>query len=180
MLFSLGHAGEAYRKVYWHPLKRRPVCETIDRKDIILSDGAVSMEACSRITHRSRMRPSIVKQMQLAGAWRDVSLLNGVMMPDLNIVDRKSEDLAGITQKLTLTGEEADKEIYECYCELDLKGYEHEEDGEKTGLPLPYRVTIDKTQGRFWKSADGGKKEIHPMCGKKFLLNMYLFGVSRC
>ena len=32
MFFSLGHGGEAYKKVYYHPLKRRPVSETIDRK----------------------------------------------------------------------------------------------------------------------------------------------------
>jgi hypothetical protein len=160
MLFSLGHGGEAYKKVYWHPLKRRPVSETIDRKDIILSDGAVSLESCARITHRSRMRPSVVKQMQLAGAWRDVSLTTGLLMPDLNVVDRKLEEIAGIQPKLNLTSEDTDREIYECYCELDLKGYEHEEDGEQTGLAIPYRVTIDKDSRqvleirRWWEEGD--------------------------
>ena len=160
MFFSLGHGGEAYRKVYWHPLKRRPVCETIDRKDIILSDGAISLEACARITHRSRMRPSVVKQMQLAGAWKDVSLSTGLLMPDMNIVDRKLDEIAGIMPKMNLTMEDTDREIYECYCELDLKGFEHEEDGEQTGLPLPYRVTIDKDSRqvleirRWWEEGD--------------------------
>jgi len=160
MFFSLGHGGEAYKKVYWHPLKRRPVSETIDRKDIILSDGAVSLEACGRITHRSRMRPSIVKQMQLAGAWRDIALSNGVTMPDLNVVDRKLDDIAGLMPKMNIGLEDSDREIYECYCELDLNGFEHTEDGEKTGLPLPYRVTIDKDSRqileirRWWAEGD--------------------------
>ena len=160
MFFSLGHGGEAYKKVYWHPLKRRPVSETIDRKDIILSDGAVSLEACGRITHRSRMRPSIVKQMQLAGAWRDVPLSYGVVSPDLNIVDRKLDEIAGLMPKMNLGMEEVDREIYECYCELDLTGFEHEEEGEKTGLPLPYRVTLDKDSRqileirRWWEEGD--------------------------
>ena len=44
MFFTLGHGGEAYKKVYFHPIKRRPVSETVDRKDLILSDGAVSLE----------------------------------------------------------------------------------------------------------------------------------------
>jgi hypothetical protein len=145
MFFSLGHGGEAYKKVYFHPLKRRPVSETIDRKDIILSDGAVSLEACGRVTHRSRMRPSIVKQMQLVGAWRDVPLDGNVYSPSLNRVDQKLDSISGIQPKLTIGGmDEQDREIYECYCELDLAGFEHEEEGEKTGLPLPYRVTIDK------------------------------------
>lgn len=161
MFFSLGHGGEAYRKVYYHPLKRRPVVETIDRKDIIISDGAVSLEACGRITHRSRMRSSVVKQMQLAGVWRDVSLSTGGIMPDLNVVDRKLDEIAGIMPKMNLGAfEESDREIYECYCELDLHGFEHEEDGEKTGLPLPYRVTIDKEARqvleirRWWEEDD--------------------------
>ena len=160
MFFSLGHGGEAYKKVYYHPLKRRPVSETIDRKDIVLSDGAVSLESCGRITHRSRMRPSVVKQMQLAGAWRDVSLSSGAITPDLNIVDRKLDDIAGMMPKMGLNLEENDKEIYECYCELDLQGFEHKEDGEETGLPLPYRVTIDKESKqileirRWWEEGD--------------------------
>ena len=161
MFFSLGHSGEAYRKVYYHPLKRRPVVETIDRKDMILSDGAVSLEACGRITHRTRMRASIVKQMQLAGVWRDTSLSAGNVVPDINIVDRKLDDIAGIMPKLSMGAmEEADREIYECYCELDLKGFEHKEDGEETGLPLPYRVTMDKESRqileirRWWEEGD--------------------------
>jgi len=159
-LFSLGLNGEIYRKAYWDPLKRRPVVQTIDRKDIVLSDGAVSLEACGRITHRTRMRPSIVKQMQLAGAWRDVSLTTGLLMPDLNVVDRKLEDIAGVMQKMNLANEDTDREIYECYCELDLKGFEHKDDDEETGLPLPYRVTIDKDSRqileirRWWEEGD--------------------------
>ena len=160
MFFSLGHGGEAYKKVYWHPLKRRPVSETIDRKDIILSDGAVSLEACGRITHRSRMRPSVVKQMQLVGAWRDVALDGGVAMPDLNIVDRKLDEISGMQPKMNMGMEDSDREIYECYCEIDLKGFEHTEDGETTGLPLPYRVTLDKESRqileirRWWEEGD--------------------------
>ena len=161
MYFSLGHGGEAYKKVYFHPLKRRPVSETIDRKDIILSDGAVSLESCARITHRTRMRPSVVKQMQLAGAWRDVSLTAGAYTPDLNRVDRKLDEIAGIEPNVQIGGiDDPDREIYECYCELDLRGFEHEEDGEPTGLPLPYRVTLDKDSRqileirRWWEEGD--------------------------
>lgn len=161
MFFSLGLNGECYRKVYFHPLKRRPVVETIDRKDIILSEGSVSLEACGRVTHRSRMRPSIVKQMQLAGVWRDANTYSGIVSPDLNQVDRKIDDLAGMSPKsLTVGLEEQDREIYECYCELDLAGFEHKEDDEETGLPLPYRVTIDKESRqileirRWWEEGD--------------------------
>jgi len=159
MFFSLGMGGEAYKKVYIHPIKRRPVSETIDRKDLILSDGAVSLETCARVTHRSEMKPSDVKRMQLAGIWRNVTL--GMASPgDNNPVDIALENVSGVDPKYSIEPGETDREIYECYCELDLEGFQHEEDGAPSGLPLPYRVTIDKDSRqileirRWWEEGD--------------------------
>ena len=39
--------------------------------------------------------------------------------------------------------DDRDREIYEIYCELDIKGHEHKFKGKVTGLEIPYRVTID-------------------------------------
>ena len=159
MFFSLGMGGEAYKKVYQHPIKRRPVSETIDRKDLILSDGAVSLEACARVTHRSEMKPSDVRRMQLAGIWRNVPL--SMATPgDNNPVDIALENVSGVDPKYSIEPGETDREIYECYCELDLPGFEHQEDGAPSGLPLPYRVTIDKDSRqileirRWWEEGD--------------------------
>lgn len=161
MFFTLGHGGEAYKKVYFHPIKRRPVSETVDRKDLILSDGAVSLEACSRVTHRSKMRPSEIKRMQLAGVWREAPLGPPAMSTmATNTVDVALQNISGFDPKSTVEPEEVDREIYECYCEIDLRGYEHSEDGEATGLALPYRVTIDKDSKqileirRWWEEGD--------------------------
>ena len=154
MFFSLGLGGEAYKKVYYHPLKQRPVSETIDRKDIILSDGAVSLEACSRITHRSKMKPSDVKRLQISGAWRDVSLMSNFLGLG-NPVEITLQEIAGVDPKTTLEPNETDREIWEVYCELNLSGFEN-----KDGLPLPYRVTIDKESReildirRWWEEGD--------------------------
>ena len=159
MFFSLGMGGEAYKKVYIHPIKRRPVSETIDRKDLILSDGAVSLEACARVTHRSEMKPSDVKRMQLAGIWRNVPL-GMATMGDNNPVDIILENVSGVDPKSSIEPGETDREIYECYCELDLPGFEHKEEGAPSGLPLPYRVTIDKDSRqileirRWWEEGD--------------------------
>jgi len=159
MFFSLGFGGEAYKKVYFHPIKRRPVSETIDRKDLILSEGAVSLEACGRVTHRSKMKPSDVKRMMITGFWRDVSL-SQIGMPNDNSVDNKLANIAGVAPKTSIEPEEMDREIYECYCELDLQGFEHKEDGAATGLALPYRVTMDKESRqvleirRWWEDGD--------------------------
>jgi hypothetical protein len=159
MFFSLGHGGEAYKKVYWHPVKRRPVSETVDRKDLILSSGAVSLEACQRVTHRSTVKPSDVKRMQLAGAWRDCTL-GQVALNSENPVDEKLANVAGFDLQSMTAPDKRNREIYESYCELDLQGYEHKEKGKVTGLPLPYRVTIDKDSRevleirRWWDEDD--------------------------
>jgi len=161
MFFSLGHGGEAYKKVYYHPIKRRPVSETVDRKDLFLSDGAVSLEACSRVTHRSKMRPSEIKRMQLAGVWREALLGPATLTTSAtDTVDVALQNISGFDPKTSLEIEELDREIYECYCEIDLRGYEHSENGETTGLALPYRVTIDKDSKqileirRWWEEGD--------------------------
>lgn len=159
MFFSLGLGGEAYKKVYYHPLKRRPVSETIDRKDLILSDGAVAIEAAARVTHRSKMKPSDVKRMQLSGTWRDVTLTSSTFTMG-NVVDVELANISGVEPKTLMEPREVDREIYECYCELDLRGFEHKEDGQATGLPLPYRVTLDKDSRqvleirRWWEEGD--------------------------
>lgn len=161
MFFTLGHGGEAYKKVYFHPIKRRPVSETIDRKDLILSDGAVSLEACARVTHRSKMKPSDIKRMQLAGVWREAPLGPPAMSTMANnTVDLALQDISGFEPKTTIEQEEVDREIYECYCEIDLPGYEHKEDGDTTGLAIPYRIVIDRDSKavleirRWWEEGD--------------------------
>jgi hypothetical protein len=173
MFFSLGHGGEAYKKVYYHPLKRRPVSDTIDRKDLILSDGAVSIEACGRVTHRSKMKPSDVKRMQLSGVWRDVNLTQASLSGE-NAVDLKLSTVAGVAPKSSVEPEQLDREIYECYCERDIIGFEHKENGEPTGLSVPYRITIDRDSRqvleirRWWDEDD-------PLCIRKEVFVEYIF-----
>jgi hypothetical protein len=159
MLFSLGFGGEAYKKVYNDPLKRRPVAQTIDRKDLILADGAVSLEHCKRVTHRVIMAPSDVRRMMLLGAWRKIQLGYPSLEQPL-ITDQKLSDISGVELKTTVEENEQDHTIYECYCELNLKGFEHKDDGDETGLALPYRVTMDKDTRqvleirRWWREGD--------------------------
>lgn len=159
MIFALGFSGSQYRKVYHHPIKRRPIAEWVPEQDMILSDGAVSLESCGRITQVISMRPSVFRRMQLAGVYRDVPLSSPAMQMG-NKVDEKIDQIVGVMPTHSTDEAENDRTIWECYCELDLKGFEHEEKGEVTGLPLPYRVTLDKDSQqvleirRWWKEGD--------------------------
>jgi len=159
LFFSLGFCGTAFKKVYYCPIRRRPVSEFVDVKDVIVSNAETSIQSSPRVTHSIRMSASILKRMQLAGIYRDVTLTD-VSPGQRNIADQKIDQLQGITPNTASRAEQNDRDIYECYCELDLPGYEHEEDGEATGLRLPYRVTIDKASEqvleirRWWKDGD--------------------------
>jgi hypothetical protein len=87
------------------------------------------------------MRPSIVKRMQILGVYRDVDL-GTPSMRRLDPLQREERDQQGISSDST-NPLDRDREIYECYCELDIKGFEHKHKGKISGLEIPYRVTVD-------------------------------------
>ena len=141
MLFMLGFGGTAFKKVYFCPLRGRPVSETVDADDLIVNNAATTLNDAKRVTHRVYMRPSTVKRLQILGVYRDISLTT----PDqesLDAVQREKMSQQGIAME-SRNAEDRDREIYECYCELDIPGFEHRHKGKITGLEIPYRVTID-------------------------------------
>jgi len=159
MLFEVGFSGVAFKKVYSCPLRRRPVSETIFGKDLIVSNAATDLDNAGRVTHRIDMRPSVLKRMQIAKVYRDVPVGQPESQPD--VVTQAVNNVQGI-QQTTTRPEDQDYEVLECYCELDLAGFEHTDEttGEPTGLPLPYRVTIEKASKqvleirRNWQEGD--------------------------
>lgn len=142
MLLMTGFGGTGFKKVYYCPLRERPVSESVDAVDLIVNNEATDLTNARRITHRIRMRPSVVKRMQLVGAWRDITL-GAPMAVQQNSADIEKKDIEGVAPIGNTDPEDRDREIYECYCELDIKGYEHKKDGRATGLEVPYRVVID-------------------------------------
>ena len=141
MLLMLGFGGTAFKKVYQCPLRNRPVSESVDADDLIVNNAATDLQNAKRITHRVYMRPSTVKRLQILGVYRDVEL-SAPKAPDLDSVKREKNAQQGIEPEATRPVDR-DREIYECYCELDIKGFEHKWKGKITGLEIPYRVTID-------------------------------------
>lgn len=141
MLLMLGFGGTAFKKVYFCPLRNRPVSETVDADDLIVNNSATDLSNAKRVTHRIEMRPSTVKRMQILGVYRDVDLGTPKQI-DPDAVKREKDAQQGVKPD-SMKPEDRDREIYECYCELDLPGFEHKRKGKETGLEIPYRVTID-------------------------------------
>ena len=141
MLFYIGFGGDGFKKVYNCPLRRRPVSESIDAEDLIISDTATDLQNAGRVTHRIKMRQSTLKRMQILGVYLDVDL-SPPAIPEKTAVEKQMEQITGQSDENKLP-EDRDYEVYEIYCELDIDKYAPKEFKGK-GLPLPYRVTIEK------------------------------------
>ena len=141
MLLMLGFGGTAFKKVYYCPLRNRPVSETVDADDLIVNNSATDLQNAKRVTHRSYMKASTVRRLQILGVYKDTDL----PMPkqiDLDAAQREEKSQQGVAAG-SYRPEDRDREIYECYCELDIVGFEHKYKGKVSGLEVPYRVTID-------------------------------------
>jgi hypothetical protein len=141
MLLMLGFGGTSFKKVYFCPLRNRPVSESVDADDLIVNNSATDLSNAKRITHRSYMRPSTVKRLQILGVYRDIPL-SAPGFISLDSVQREKAAQQGI-ETSSFNPDDRDREIYECYCELNIGGFEHTWKGKDTGLEIPYRVTID-------------------------------------
>jgi hypothetical protein len=141
MLLMLGFGGTAFKKVYFCPLRGRPVSESVDADDLIVNNAATDLSNAKRITHRIMMRGSTVKRMQILGVYKDVDL-SAPKQVNLDAAQRQKLEQQGIALD-QMNPDDRDREIYECYCELNIKGFEHKIRGAETGLEIPYRVTID-------------------------------------
>ena len=141
MLLMLGFGGTAFKKVYFCPLRNRPISESVDADDLIINNAATDLSNAKRITHRIYMRPSTVKRMQILGVYRDIKL-STPNAPSYDEVQREERAQQGITDS-GMNPDDRDREIYECYCELNVQGFEHKHKKKESGLEIPYRVTID-------------------------------------
>ena len=137
MLWSLPATGSAFKKVYYDPSLGRPVSVFIPAEDMILPYGVSDLTNCYRITNVMRKTKNEIKKLQHAGFYRDV---------ELGDPDRTKTDIQKAKDKETGFSDLDDDRytLYECHVDLDLKGFEDEDDGEPTGIALPYVVTLIK------------------------------------
>lgn len=157
MLLWTGVGGCGIKKVYRCPIRRRPTSESVDAEFLIVSNAATDLANADRVTHVVKMRQSVMKRMMHLKVYRDIEL--GMPTQDIpTSVDEEKSSVSGIS--LSQRPEDMPYTLYECYCMIDVPGDEHKEKGEATGLPRPYKVTLDKTSRtilevrRNWKKGD--------------------------
>ena len=138
MLWNLPICGSAFKKVYYDPYLQRQISMFVPAEDIVLTYGTSEIFSAERLTHRMRKTKNDILKLQNAGFYRDIDLSDPTKDID-DIQTRKNEETgfsASFDERYMLL---------EMHVEIDLKGYEDvDEDGEKTGIALPYVVTILK------------------------------------
>lgn len=142
MLLMAGFGGDGFKKVYKCPLRNRAVSESVDAEDLIVNQSATDLTNAQRVTHRSMMKPSTVRRMQILGIYRDISLTDA-KAPTTDALEDEKRAQQGISVNTTGRPQDREREIYEIYCELDIVGFEHKHHGKDSGLAVPYVVTID-------------------------------------
>lgn len=181
MLWWTGLTSGTFKKVYMCPLRQRPVSEFVDGTKLIVPSNATDLKNATRVTHEVEMDRSTMRAMQLASVYVE-ELLMDPLQPQINAVDAKRATIDGkaaIPQRI----EDQKYTLYECYCKLDIKGFEHKKDGKPTGLPLPYRITIDYTSRKIleirrnWDEEDSDKIYLPPQI--PFVLFPFSTGLSR-
>ena len=132
MLYSLGLAGSAFKKVYFDPGLGRQVAMFIPAEDLIIPYGASNVMSSERVTHTMRKTKNEIRKLQVSGFYLDVDLGEPTSIHS-DIEKKKAED-----QGFSLTDDDR-YQVLESHVDYDLPGYE-----DPDGIALPYVITIDR------------------------------------
>jgi len=136
MLYYLGLAGSAFKKVYNDETLQRPVSKFVPAEDVIVPYTATDLRSAERVTHVLRMSKNELRKLQVGGSYLDMDI--STSDDDPSSITEKYDELEGLSR----TGPDDDVTLYECHCYLDLEDFpDVGEDGEQTGIKLPYIVT---------------------------------------
>ena len=184
MLFYLPLAGSAFKKVYYDDMLGRAVSKFVQADDLIVPYSATSLEDAEAVIQRMYMSHNEIRKSQVSGFYSDIELGNPALQPDR--VHEEERKLEG--QKKTYNQySDQTYTILEFHINLDLEGFEdiNPEDGEPTGIKLPYVVTMEAggrnilAIRRNWQPEDPLKQKIQYFVHFKFLpgLGFYGFGL---
>ena len=179
MLFYLPLAGSTFKKVYYDEAINRAVSKFVPAEDIVVPYGASDLDSCENITQVVKMTLNDLRIRQVMGFYRDIPVIPAQGAED---------EITGEINKLDgvePSNLDYDCTLLECHVNLDLEGFEDTgEDGEPTGIKVPYIVTISEDSGqvlsirRNFKEEDDVKKKIQYFVHYKFLPGFGFYGLG--
>jgi len=179
MLFYLPLAGSTFKKVYYDEAIDRAVSKFVPAEDIVVPYGASDLDSCENITQVVKMTLNDLRIRQVMGFYRDIPVIPAQGAED---------EITGEINKLDgvePSNLDYDCTLLECHVNLDLEGFEDTgEDGEPTGIKVPYIVTISEDSGqvlsirRNFKEESDVKKKIQYFVHYKFLPGFGFYGLG--
>jgi len=179
MLFYLPLAGSTFKKVYYDETLGRAVAKFIPAEHLVVPYETSDLETCPNITQVLRMSLNDLRKKQVAGFYLDIPVIpaqeeEDSVTSEINRIDGTSRSQI-----------DYDCTILECHADLDLEGYEDlDEDGEPTGIKIPYVVTLSQDNGqvlsirRNYREDDELKRKIQYFVHYKFLPGFGFYGLG--
>ena len=142
LLYSLGLAGSAFKKVYFDPNIGRQTAVYIPAEDVVVPYGASHVESAERVTHIMRKTKNELKKLQAVGFYKDVEL--GEPAPyHTDIEERKAEEGG-----YSLTDDDRFT-LYEIHADLVIDGVDEEDGDEEDQIAKPYVVTLERGNNKI-------------------------------
>ena len=180
MLFYLPLAGSTFKKVYYDETLDRAVSKFVPAEDLVVPYSASDLESCPNITQVIKMPLNDVRKRQVAGFYRDIQILPSQGTSQDDVTDTMDK-IEGVEPSMI----DYDCTLLECHVDLDLPGFEDMgEDGEPTGIKIPYVVTISEDNGqvlavrRNYREEDEMQRKIQYFVHYKFLPGFGFYGLG--
>ena len=179
MLFYLPLAGSTFKKVYFDEGLNRAVSKFVPAENLVVPYETSDLESCPNITQVVRMSLNDLRKKQVSGFYLDVPVTPGEGQSD-SVTDEINR-IDGVTSSHI----DYDATLLECHVDLDLEGHEDiDEDGEMTGIKIPYIVTLSYDTGeilairRNYAEDDEFRKKIQYFVHYKFLPGFGFYGLG--
>ena len=179
MLFYLPLAGSTFKKIYYDETLGRAVSKFIPAEHLVVPYETSDLDTCPNITQVIRMSLNDLRKKQVAGFYLDIPVVPA--QQEAGSVDTEIDNIDGVSPSQI----DYDCTILEFHVDLDIDGYEDtDEDGEPTGIKVPYVVTISQDNGqilsirRNYREDDDLKRKIQYFVHYKLLPGFGFYGLG--
>ena len=179
MLFYLPLAGSTFKKVYYDETMGRAVSKFIPAENLVVPYETSDLDTCPNITQVVRMSLNDLRKKQFSGQYLDMDVLPS--QGELDSVRKEINYVDGVEPSTI----DYDCTLLEVHADLEIEGYEElDDDGEPTGIKVPYLVTISQDNGqilsirRNYREDDELKKKIQYFVHYKFLPGFGFYGLG--
>ena len=179
MLFYLPLSGSTFKKVYYDEFLERAVSKFVPAEQLVVPYTATDLETAENVTHVIQISENELRKKQVAGFYSDIEV--SASQSDPSDIKEEMDEISGVSP----THLDQEVTLLECHVDLDLEGYEDEgEDGEPTGIKLPYVVTVSESSGKLlsirrnYDPDDSRRKKKQYFVHFKFLPGFGFYGLG--